>query len=298
MSRVILLLPLLLGAACVPDLSSDDARVTVPRILAVRAEPAEAEPGSSVMFTALVAGPQGSVEGPPIAWSFCEAPKPLTEDNVVSTACLDAKALLAVGNGASVTATTPGNGCSLFGPDPPPGAVRPRDPDATGGYYQPLRADLPGWDPTFALARIRCNLANASAASAMAFANAYVPNENPKLLPLATSAAGIPVSLDALKPGARVDLVASWPPPSAETYAYYDPAFDAVGIKREALSVAWYASSGTLDRESTGRAEDDPATSSSNSWTAPTTGGTTYLWIVLRDNRGGVDFETYEARVR
>ena len=283
--------------ACAPNLGSDDSRVTAPRILAVRAEPAESKPGSSVTFTALVAGPQGPVQAPPIAWSFCETPKSLNEDNVVSSACLDSKSLLAVGSGAVVTATTPNNGCSLFGPDAPPGAVRPRDPDETGGYYQPVRADLPGWDPTFALSRIACDLPNASAASATAFAKAYVPNENPTILPLAASAAGAPVSLDAAKPGIRVDLVARWPPESAETYAYYDPASDTVGSKREALSIAWYASGGVLDRESTGRAEDDRATSSNNAWTTPTKAGVVYLWIVLRDSRGGVDFATYESTV-
>jgi hypothetical protein len=285
-------------AACVPNLGSDDARVTTPRILAVRAEPAEAKPGTSVMFTTLVAGPEGSVEAPSIVWSFCEAPKPLTEDNVVSNACLGSGPLVAAGTGSSVTATTPGNGCSLFGPDAPPGGARARDPDETGGYYQPLRADLAGADATFALVRITCDLARAPAASAAEFTKAYALNQNPKLLSLAAAIAGAPVSLDALAPGSRIELTASWSPESAETYAYYDSTSDTLGSKREAISVAWYANAGSLDREATGRAEGDPETTTTNTWTAPRAAGTTHLWIVLRDSRGGMDFGAYKATVR
>jgi hypothetical protein len=291
------LLALTLGA-CAPTLVSDDARVTTPRILAVRADPAEAKPGASITFTALVAGPRGPVQAAAIVWSFCQAPKPLTEDNVVSSACLESASLMAAGSGPSLAATTPINACSLFGPDAPPGAVRPRDADETGGYYQPLRVDLAGWDRTVALARITCNLANASAAAATAFAKAYTPNLNPKLLALASAVGGASLSLDAIGAGSRVDLTASWPAQSAETYAYYDAPSDTVGSKREAMSIAWYTSGGSLEREATGRAEDDPATTSSNTWTAPTTAGPTHLWIVLRDSRGGVDFAVYEATVR
>jgi hypothetical protein len=54
----------------------------------------------------------------------------------------------------------------------------------------------------------------------------------------------------------------------------------------------WYATAATLDTGATGRAEDDPATSSNNAWTAPPTAGTAFLWIVLRDSRGGVDYSS------
>jgi hypothetical protein len=280
----------------VPSLGADDALVTGPRILAVRAEPAEAKPGATITFTALVAGPEGTSPAPAIAWSFCGAPKPLTGDNVVSSACLGPTSLIPSSAGTSVAATTPSDSCSIFGPVSPPGGVRPRAPDGTGGYYQPLRADLAGSDPTFVLARITCDLANASAASATAFAKAYGVNQNPKLLPLAASIRGATARLTAIPAGERVDLTASWPAASAETYAYYDAASDAVITQREAMSVAWYASVGVLDRESTGRGDTDPGTTSDNRWTASLV-GTAFLWIVLRDSRGGVDFAGYEVTV-
>ena len=71
---------------------------------------------------------------------------------------------------------------------------------------------------------------------------------------------------------------------------------DAVITQREAMSVAWYASVGVLDRESTGRGDTDPGTTSDNRWTASLV-GTAFLWIVLRDSRGGVDFAGYEVTV-
>lgn len=262
----------------------------------MRAEPAEAKPGATVSFSALVAiAPGGSAVLPD--WSFCLAPKPLTGDNIVADACLGPAAQLAIGEGVSLAAATPSNGCSLFGPDTPAGGLRPRDPDSTGGYYQPLRLDLDARERTFTLVRISCNLASASAATAAAFAQAYVPNRNPQLLPLQASVGGAEVSLDALPIGARVALTASWPAMSAETFARYDSSSDTLDTKRESLTLSWYTSSGTLDREATGRAEDDTATFSENAWTAPETAGPSELWIVLRDSRGGVDFASYPLAV-
>src|ERR1700722_9837587 len=125
-------------ATCVPALGPGDSLITSTRILAVRADPAEAAPGASVTFTSFVAGPGGTVTGADIGWSFCPAPKPLTEDNVVSNACLGSGSLVAAGAGPSTVAKTPTDGCSVFGPDTTSSAFRPRDPDGTGGYYQPL----------------------------------------------------------------------------------------------------------------------------------------------------------------
>ena len=63
------------------------------------------------------------------------------------------------------------------------------------------------------------------------------------------------------------------------------------------MRVAWYVSAGQLDTESTGRAEDDLALSTSNRWLAPSNAGAAKLWIALRDSRGGVDFAAYDLVV-
>jgi hypothetical protein len=289
-----LLLLALIG--CKPDLGPDDALVTSTRILAIRAEPPEAKPGSPARYTALVAGPGGTDAAAAILWRWCVAPKPLAENNVVSAACLEAPSLVAAGSGPTIAAATPGDACALFGPDTPPGGFRPRDPDVTGGYYQPLRADLPGVPSAFLLTRILCGTASASAGVASQFAGAYVPNANPHLQPIAVTVGGTSVALDTIPTGARVRLEASWPAVDAETYAYFDPASSTVRSKREAMRVAWHATAGILDAESTERAEDDSATTTDNVWTAPAAGSGT-LWLALSDSRGGVDFASYRFRI-
>jgi hypothetical protein len=276
---------------CIPSLGPDDSQITSTRILAVRAEPAEAQPNSSkITFTALVASPGGTVKSPAIVWSFCTAPKPITEDNVVSNVCLQTSALVPMGSGPSTVVKTPSKGCSLFGPDVGSMGLRPRDPDSTGGYYQPVRVDLAGADTAFEPTRIECDLAGADAEAAMAFARAYKANLNPVLNPLTATLGGSPVMLGAIPKGSHITLQASWPASSAETFAYFDPVSQTVTSQREAMQVAWYTTGGTLDTESTGRASTDMTTTSDDGWTAPGTSGTVYLWVVLRDSRGGVDF--------
>ena len=285
-------------ATCAPPLGPDDSIVTSTRILAVRAEPAEAVPGTRVTFTSLIVGPGGTVASAPVVWSFCTAPTSLTEDNVVSSACLGSSSLVPAGQGAATTAAPPGNGCSVFGPDTPSSGLRPHDPDVTGGYYQPLRADLAGADTAFALARIRCDLAGAAFAAASAFAAAYQPNHNPQLLALTATLDGAPVALTAIPTGKRVVLEAGWPAAAAETFAYFDPATQAVTSQRESMQVAWHATGGALDTASTGRASTDLATTTDDGWDAPGTAGVIHLWVVLRDSRGGVDFAEYDLTVR
>ena len=292
------------SAHCVPTLSGSDSLITGKRILAIKAEPAEAAPGVKVTFTALVAAPGGTVNGAPIAWDFCTAPKPITEDNAVSNACLGSGApaagsdagptIVSAGAGPSTAANTPARGCTLFGPDTGSTGFRPRDPDSTGGFYQPLRAELSGAPDAFALARIKCDLPNASADAAAAFAKAYKLNQNPTLQPLTAKVNGAAVALGAIPAGARVTLEASWPAASAERFAFFDPSSQSVTTQREAMQVAWYSSDGSFDTESTGRASSDMATTSDDDFQAPAAAQTTHVWLVLRDSRGGVDFGSYD----
>ena len=178
--------------------------------------------------------------------------------------------------------------------------LRPPDPDTTGGYYQPLLVTLPGASATGAaieLARIHCDLANASGDTVTQFAKAYQDNQNPTLLPLTATLGGSAVPLTAIPASSRLVLQASWPAASAETFAYYDPVSQTIGSQREAMQVAWYSSGGTLDTESTGRAGDDPATTSNDGWAAPAQAGTVHLWTVLRDSRGGVAYASQDLVV-
>jgi hypothetical protein len=284
-------------ATCIPDLGPGDSLITSTRILGVRAIPAEADPGTSVTFTAFVVDEEGTVAAPHVVWDFCTAPLPITEDNVVSNACLESSSLVAAGLGGTTTTITPSNGCELFGPDVVQANFRPPDPDATGGYYQPLRAAIAGAGQAFELARIHCELANADATAVDAFTKAYKLNQNPTLLPLTGTVSGAATSLAAVPSGASLVLTASWPASAAETFAYYDPATGNVTTQRESMQVAWYSTAGALQTEATGRTSTDLATTSTNTWTAPSAPGISHLFVVLRDSRGGVDFADAELTV-
>jgi len=290
------LLTLALGA-CRPDFNEDEALVTAPRVLAVKSEPAEATPGTPTTFTGFVAAPPSVPSPASPVWSFCMAPKPPTVDNVVSPACLDSVSLLPAGEGFTIMAPTPSAACTLFGPNVAASGFRPRDPDVTGGYFQPLRVDLTGADPAFHLQRVQCGLSAAPADIASEFGHEYVPNDNPHLAPLISTIAGHDADLSQIPAGAQVELTVSWPAADVESYAYFDPALQAITTRRESMRVAWYVSAGKLRTQSSGRAEGDLVLSSGNVWTAPNSSGSATLWIVLRDSRGGVDFAVHQLEV-
>lgn len=292
----LLALTVLDSSACRPELEDDYWLVNAPRVLAVKSEPAEARPGARVTFTALLSMPETSNEVP--TWNFCTAPKPLTENNAVSAACLGKAALLSVGRGSSVEAVLPATGCTLFGPNGAPGGYRPRDPDITGGYYQPLRVDVAGSEPAFHLQRISCDLADASTDTATQFGLSYVANRNPQLEPIRASVDGEELGLDAIPPGARVELSVSWAASDSERYTYFDRTRNVLTERREAMRVSWYTNGGRLETESSGRSEDDPELNAQNHWTAPESGGSFALWVILRDSRGGGDFAAAQLRVQ
>jgi hypothetical protein len=83
-----------------------------------------------------------------------------------------------------------------------------------------------------------------------------------------------------------------------ERYLDYDREAQALGVRRESLRVAWYATRGTFDEERTGVGADVVTTQSQNVWRAPSEVGPTTLWVVLRDGRGGVGYREQAVIVR
>lgn len=273
-------------AACSSPLDQRLAIVDRPRVLAIVSTPAEVKPGAQVSYSALVASPEGTVTAMP-TWALCTAPKPPTEDDAVSVPCVDdPSALIAIDPAA---ATIPANACMQFGPDVPPGGFRPRDPDPTGGYYQPVRADVSGAAVAFGFTRITCNLAAAPPDVAHAYQTMYVANANPTL------AVAAPSSVAA---GESVTLTASWPASAAESYLYFDPQQQALVTRRESMRVSWYATAGSLPVDASAVGEADAATSVSTTWRAPAGAGTVWLWFVLRDSRGGIATASAQVTVR
>ena len=262
-------------AACAPSSGPPLSRIDSPRVIALRGTPAEAPPGAAVTWDALVALDDGA----PLAWSLCRTPRPLTTNDVVSPDCLSRGD--ALGSAPSVNATLPDDACQLFGPELANARARSVAADASGGFYQPYRAALGSAD-SIGLQRLACPLAGATADVAAEFHMRYTPNQNPQPGPLRIGDA--PADGATVTAGARVTLTVDWP--TDEIYPVLDVATETLVDHREAMRVSWYASGGDLDEERTGRAADDPASSSDNVLTP--SAGAVQIWAVVRDDRGGV----------
>ena len=225
------------------------------------------------------------------AWSLCDAPKPPTVDNAVADGCV-ADAVTPLGDAPEIAATIPMDACRTFGPDVTSAGFRPRDPDPTGGYYQPIRAAVPSLDLAFGFTRITCNLANAPGDVAQQYKMTYVANTNPSLTELTIDSAPATTA-----PADRdVSLSVGWPTDAVESYLYYDQTSQTLITRREAMRVSWFATAGTLAVDASAVDETASATTVSTTWHTPTT-GLVYLWLVLRDSRGGLATATYAVDV-
>jgi hypothetical protein len=237
--------------------------------------------------------------------------------------------------GVKATGTLPVNGCRQFGPNPPeakdgglPG--RPADPDPTGGYYQPVRVRALEADNVVAMGqtRLRCDLAGATSEILREFTGRYVPNANPtieRLVAVRSSdeevppSAGGSVSLTVGR-GEAVRLRVAWPTcgenvpcpadsmtcpepepcGGAESYAVFDLQTRAIVAHREAMRASWFTTAGSFTDDTTGQGEEQAAVSQAeNTWTAPDApNDNVWLWLVLRDNRGGVTWNAYHVVVQ
>lgn len=242
-----------------------------------------------------------------------------------------------LGTGASVTAEVPADACRRFGPDPPhaePGEphARPVEPDRTGGFYQPIVVDAGGETGVYGL-RLRCGVAGATQAQAAELRARYIDNVAPVVEVLAAEDPGservvVDGDVTRVSPGTDVRIRVQWAQcpehptcgdasctldedpeacpddcsagagcPGAEWYVRFDPVALEVTSARESISLSWYATTGGWDVARTGRSETDPARSSENTWTAPDTPGPATLWIVVRDDRGGIAWRQLHVRV-
>src|SRR4029077_3200342 len=99
-------------------------------------------------------------------------------------------------------------------------------------------------------------------------------------------------------PGQVVTLEASWTDADQEDFLVYDVATHVLVTQTESLRLAWFTTGGELRFDATGRTDAERGTNSTrNAWTAPATAGPIHLWMVLRDNRGGIDFAEAEIDV-
>jgi hypothetical protein len=322
-------------STCKPQVGPPISLISGPAILAVKAEPAEVDPAAAdptVHYEALAVDVGGRVPAAnaditsPLLWSICDQPKPPTESNSVSAACLDQDALPGTAGDSPTTysAPAPSDSCTLFGPsipltpaDQPP--IRPRDPDVTGGYYLPVRLGLSVPEELrrvgmatedsligFQLQRIYCGLANAPGWAVVQYGKEYTLNQNPVIASLTlqapsadsvelppVSAGGAPFPVAA---GQTVSLTVNWPADSVESYPAWDVLTHTLPNHNEAMRVSWYATAGSFEHDITGRSEFDNETFADNTW-KPADPGVVHLWIVLHDSRGGTDFAGYDLDV-
>lgn len=275
-------------AACVPDLGERDSLVSATVVVAVRGEPPEVDPGARVHFDVLVATPDGPITAPLARWDYCATAKRLTENGSVSASCLRDNGVIPIAAGpSSVDTNIPSNACNVFGPRTLTQDDRPRDPDITGGYYQPLRV-IVGGKIGFGFERVACGAPLAPADVVDAFGKRYRANRNPTL---------DPISLATASRGARVVLRATWPADAAETFPVYDLENKVLVDHRESMRVSWFATAGTFDADRTGRDEAESQLFTDNGWTAPDAAQMVHFYVVLRDPRGGTAFQTFSTKI-
>jgi hypothetical protein len=276
---------LLTIASCAPPLADEPWRIAEPRILAVVAEPPDVEPGHSVRLEAVIGSPDGPLDGAELKWLRCEGPPPFGDERPLSQSCLDRLADAPVGS-MSVEVAIPPDACAVFGPDVAKTGERPRDADATGGYFQPVAVGL-GASAAVAFVRLRCQPAGVDAATAQAFRSDSRANTNPSCA-LEGTVAGQRADWSALPAGAELELRADWTASPEEEALWVDPSTFELTTGLERYGVSWFVTQGTLDRarSSTGQGR----------WRLPSAPGEAVVWAVLRDSRGGVGVAVRRAR--
>jgi hypothetical protein len=169
------------------------------------------------------------------------------------------------------------------------------------------------------------------------FSKDYRANQNPEINQISfTQGSGEPtvidpasVDLPTVSSGANLNFQVSWPDcpltpscgdnicsagedltncPSdcqnpqgcggSEPYLNYDAVTQSLVDRRESIRVSWYATDGSFDHDRTGRDETEAdLTNTSNVWTAPDKVTQVRFWLVIRDDRRGVNWTTFDLNV-
>ncbi len=267
---------LMILAGCIDGgVSSAGAGSTldVPRILTVTTDPPEAAPGALVRLEAVIAP---DTEALP-SWSMCTTARTPIDNTAVSPECASV-AQAPLGDGVAIDARIPSDACRNFGSETPAGST-PNPPDATGGYYQPVRVAL-GDEVTVARLRIQCRLAAAPIDSVRGFDMRYVRNDPPQLGSLETLVDGRSLAL-------RIGISAP------ETYVRYDTTRGVLQDQTETQTVSWFVSSGHVSPE----LSLVNGTFAEAVWTPAAESTSADLWIIARDDRGATTYVRHTLRV-
>jgi hypothetical protein len=265
---------------CGDNFDDNSARVRGLRLLGVQGEPAEAGPGASVTLTAVAVDPSSPTGGVITArWAACTEP-PIPGTGLPNPACVSsdtAPYLIPLGEGLSITAQVPEVDPAVLGA-----------PDPTGGLYLPIRVRLATASESLdGIHRLRY---------AQGAPSNQPPNQNPRFVEVSRitrAADGSPVVSPlvegeplAVREGEAITLRATFAQDSAETY-------EAPGVggttrtTKETLNVTWFSTAGRYRTDRTG---DGGETVLRLDRDLPARGQTIDLWLIGRDERGGLDF--------
>ena len=315
-------------SGCKPNLAGRPSSIDGPRVLAIQSQAPEAKPDDTVTYNVLYAAPLDDASTPRYDWALCNARKPLAESGAIAGVCLQPAGpdLADLGSAQQVTGQIPKDVCQVFGPITPnqiagAPALRAEDPDTTGGYYQPVRLFSQFGNGTseyeVGVTRLSCGIAvGASQENTLQFGKEYQLNVNPCIESVTLAAGGgDPVAVDlsggaapvSVNAGAKVEFTATWPDlgsdstcdgNGSESYLYYDPVALTLVDRRESIRVSWYATDGSFDHDTTGRVESEADISYvTNDWTAPSSEKLIRFWLVIRDDRRGVNWTQFDIQI-
>lgn len=292
---------------CVPAIEDDPSLALEGQILGVRFQPAEVKPEGETRATALIVSEEEDRTAD-VAFSMCVARKPLSELGPVHPACLSEEkgndALQALGKGSRVKLAVPKNACNLFGPQRPvaePGQPpgRPVDPDASGGFYQPVIARLD--DAVLGSLRLNCGVPGGTQAQVAQYNQEHEDNQNPTVKKVEIRVPGGQwevISLDDQAPlrvsrNQIIRVRSEWD--ELERYLYLDPESREFVKKTETLIASFYSSIGGFDEH---RVQLDDKGRVTSEFESGSERGEIQVWIVVRDDRGGLGWESFKLDVR
>lgn len=238
-------------AGCAED-PEERALVNQLKVLGMRADLPETQPGTTVTLDALVADPLGGGRAVTRAWAICEV------DPAEGTAsCAEPERLTSLGSGDTATLAIPADALAML----------PEAQQESGIEIAVILTVTAGAESDTALKRVRVS-------------TRATPNRNPAFREL--TIAGAIESPTMVQMGSEVEVVAAADAASLESWV------DAIGQPQvEEMRFTWLMTAGSLaDAVSFGDAEGVASTT----WTAEGAPSAT-IWVVMRDGRGGIAWQ-------
>lgn len=274
----------LLLSACFGQPPEEPAPLASPRILGALVDPAEVAPGEPLQVTVIAGGPGGILDAGPAHFRFCETPRALSESGFVSARCLEGEGAVLESPHLSLSTTLPQQACARFGSRSETD-LRPRDPDETGGFYQPLRVDIPGAATAVVRIRTLCPLSEAPIEAIQRYTAEYERNRVPEISGLSVRHAGVELG-EEVPSDTALELEVQLRPEARESYLLFDRTTGTLRDEDEILYASWVVTGGELEGGQT--AFDRGGRHSRNVWHSPAGSGEAQLWVLVRDDRGAL----------